>query len=348
MLIDGIHIPLTVPFTRDGESFLRKLEYNVGRYSLTPAAGLVALMGEGSALSDDEVGGALRVIGEAAAVEKVLVAAIAKDSVRGALAIAAQAEAAGFDAVLLEVPPTWARMSGDELRIFFEAVADASPLPVMLGSDAGAYQISVEMIAALARHGNVIGVYDDGLTVERYRAIVAATQGVKREVTVTTVFAPVTRRMVLRGRREEEDGGGLVSAASLAGGNAVATMATGPAVKTRTKRVGFQVMAAGSARGVVALLEAGVAGAMLAMSACAPQGCYEAYAAFKDGDPALAAEKGQRLVEADAALLELGVAGIKYGCDWNGYFGGAPRLPRLALDVEGRATVERVLAGIRN
>ena len=42
MLIDGIHIPLTVPFTRDGESYLRKLEYNVGRYSLTPAAGLVA------------------------------------------------------------------------------------------------------------------------------------------------------------------------------------------------------------------------------------------------------------------------------------------------------------------
>jgi 4-hydroxy-2-oxoglutarate aldolase len=75
---------------------------------------------------------------------------------------------------------------------------------------------------------------------------------------------------------------------------------------------------------------------------------YEAYAAFKDGDPALAAEKGQRLLEADAALLALGVAGVKYGCDWNGYFGGSPRLPRLGLDVEGRAVVERVLAGIRN
>src|ERR1700679_1693485 len=56
MLIDGMHIPLTVPFNRDGESYLRKLEYNVGRYSLTPAAGLVALVAEGAALSDDEVG----------------------------------------------------------------------------------------------------------------------------------------------------------------------------------------------------------------------------------------------------------------------------------------------------
>jgi dihydrodipicolinate synthase/N-acetylneuraminate lyase len=150
--------------------------------------------------------------------------------------------------------------------------------------------------------------------------------------------------MVLRGRREE---GGLVSAASLAGGTAVAIPEL-KALKMRTKAVGFQVMAAGSAVGLVELLQGGAAGAMLALSVAAPQGCYEAYAAFKDGDPALAAEKGERLVEADAAIRALGIAGVKYGCDWNGYFGGAPRLPRLPLDVEGRAMVERVLRGIRN
>ena len=348
MLIDGIHIPLTVPFTRDGESYLRKLKYNVGRYSLTPAAGLVALTSEGGALSDEEIGEALRVVGAAASAEKVLVAAIARDSVRGSLAIAEQAAAAGFDAVLLGVPPEWKRLSGNELMMFFRAVADASPLPVMLSSDAGTYPFSVEVIAELARHQNVIGLYDDGLTLERYRAIVAATQGVKHEVVVTTVFAPVTRRMVLRGLREEQGDAAFVTAEALAGGKAVAIVATAPALKTRAKTVGFQVMAAGSARGVVELLEAGVAGAMLGLSACAPQGCYEAYAAFKDGDPALAAEKGQRLVEADAVIQEMGIAGTKYGCDWNGYYGGAPRLPRLPLDVGGRATVERVLAGIRN
>jgi len=54
------------------------------------------------------------------------------------------------------------------------------------------------------------------------------------------------------------------------------------------------------------------------------------------------------LVEADAVIRALGIAGVKYGCDCNGYFGGAPRLPRLPLDAEGRAVVERVLAGIRN
>jgi dihydrodipicolinate synthase/N-acetylneuraminate lyase len=350
MLIDGIHIPLTVPFTRDGESYLRKLEYNVGRYSLTPAAGLVALTAasEGAALSDEEIGETLRVIGASAAAEKVLVAAIARDSVRGALAIAAQAAAAGFDAVLLAAPPQWARLTAEEVLLFFRAVVDALPLPVMLSSDAGAqgYSLSVDMIAELARHRNVVGLYDDGLTLERYRAIVAATQDAKRDVSVTTVFAPVTRRMQAAG--DAVGAASFVTAESLAGGLAVAMVATAPALKTRTKTVGFQVMAAGSARGVVELLEAGVAGAMLALSACAPQGCYEAYAAFKDGDPALATEKGQRLVEADAAIRQMGIAGVKYGCDWNGYYGGAPRLPRLPLHAEGRANVERVLAGIRN
>ena len=348
MLIDGIHIPLTVPFTRDGESYLRKLEYNVGRYSLTPAAAFVALTAgsEGAALSDVEIAEMLRVIGAAADPTKVLVASIAKDSVRGAVTIAEQAAEAGFDAVLLTAPSQWERLTEEEVMLFFRAVADASPLPVVLGSESGSqgYRLSVDEIAELALHGNIIGVYDEGLTVERYRAIAEATQGVKREVTVTAVFAPVTRRMIAAG---ETEGAGFVDAASLSGGTAVAA-APKKGLKTRTKVVGFQVMSAGSAVGMVEMLEAGAAGAMLALSASAPQGCYEAYAAFKDGDPALAAEKGEQLVEADAAIRALGIAGVKYGCDCNGYYGGAPRLPRLPLDSEGRATVERVLAGIRN
>ena len=347
MLLDGIHIPLTVPFTRDGESYLRKLEYNVGRYSLTPAAGFVALTAgsEGASLSDDEIAETLRVIGAAADPMKVLVAAIAKDSVRGAVAIAEQAEKAGFDAVMLTAPSQWERLTEEEVMLFFRGVADASPLPVVLGSESGSqgYRLSVDEIAELALHPNVIGLYDEGLTVERYRAIAAATEGLKREVTVTATFTPVPRRVL---RRQDESG--LVSAASLAGGTAVVEAPAVRALKTRTKVVGFQVMAAGSAVGLVELLEAGAAGAMLALSAAAPQGCYEAFAAFKDGDPALAAEKGERLIVADAAIRALGVAGVKYGCDCNGYFGGAPRLPRLPLDVAGRAIVERVLAGIRN
>ena len=348
MLMDGIHVPLTTPFTRDGASFWQKLEYNVRRYSLGPAAGLVALTAanEGACLSEEEVQETLRVVSAAAAPEKVLTVAIARDSVRAALAIAEQAAGAGFDAVLLGAPPQWLRMTGRELLLYFQAVADGSPLPVMLWSDAGAggCALSVEVIGRLARQERVIGIIDADLDIERYGALAAATREIKHEVTVTPVFAPVTRRM-----QASAVEGGLVTAESLAGGTAVATApALQVGIKTRTRTVGFQAMSAGSAVGLVQLLEAGVAGAMPRLGACAPQGCYEACAAFKDGDPALAAEKEQRLVEADEAMRELGVAGVKYGCDWNGYYGGAPRLPRIALDADGRAKVERVLSGLRN
>ncbi len=334
-------MPLTAPFYRDGASYWKKLEHNVGRYSLTPAAGLVALTGEGEALSDNEMLMTLKSVSESAAPEKVLVAAVAKDSVRSALWLAEEATKAEFDAVLLQVPQG---LSENELRVFFGAVADRSDLPVMLSSAAVA-GLSIEMIAELAQHPNLIAMFDAGLTVERYQAITKATAQIKHEATVTTVFAPVTRRMKTP---VSEGAATFVSVEALGGGAAIAVAPSKPAVKMRTKTVGFQVLVAGSSTGLVELLEAGVAGSMPTLAACAPQGCYEAYAAFKDGDVALAREKEQRLAGVDALMAELGIAGVKYGCDWNGYYGGVPRLPRLALDAEARTNVERALAGLRN
>jgi dihydrodipicolinate synthase/N-acetylneuraminate lyase len=42
------------------------------------------------------------------------------------------------------------------------------------------------------------------------------------------------------------------------------------------------------------------------------------------------------------------VAGVKYGCDLNGYFGGAARLPRVGLTAEERARVETALGEVRS
>lgn len=353
MLMDGLHVPLTLPFYRDGRSYLRKLEHNVARYSLTPANGLVALAPgtEANTLSDAETAEALRVVGQTAAPEKVLVAGIARDSVHGALALAEVAEAAGFDALLLVPPRDWPELGLDEdlapLLLFFRAVADAAALPVMLWSGAGgaSQEVPVRVVAELSAHPNVIGLYDPGLTVERNRALVAATKDARRDVTVTTVFAPVTRRMLAQ---QAEGAATFVSAEALGGGAAVAVAPPRPALKTRTKTVGFQIMAAGRASQMLPLLEAGATGAMPNLAACAPQGCYEVLAALKDGNSTLAAEKAARLEKADEAIRRLGIAGVKYGCDFNGYFGGTPRLPRLPLTAEQRAEVEEALREVRN
>ena len=140
MLLEGMLIPVTTPFYADGACNWRKLEHNVDRYSRTPAAGLVVLgpRTEAAGLSDEERRESLRVASEAAAKEKVLIAGVGAESVASAVRIAEQAAESKFDAVLVPAPMEWFRLARQgsfaQLELFFSAVADRSPLPVVLWS----------------------------------------------------------------------------------------------------------------------------------------------------------------------------------------------------------------------
>ena len=119
-------------------------------------------------------------------------------------------------------------------------------------------------------------------------------------------------------------------------------------LKTRSKEVGFQVLV-GAAQKLELSLAAGAVGAILAFACPAPTACYEIYAAWKEGDLPLAKEKQERIVAAAQRVAgELGIPGVKYAMDFNGYFGGPSRLPLLPLNAEQKNEVERLLANIRN
>ena len=45
---------------------------------------------------------------------------------------------------------------------------------------------------------------------------------------------------------------------------------------------------------------------------------------------------------------EMSIAGVKYAMDFNGYFGGAVRLPLLPLTADVKSEVDQLLADIRN
>jgi 4-hydroxy-2-oxoglutarate aldolase len=96
-------------------------------------------------------------------------------------------------------------------------------------------------------------------------------------------------------------------------------------------------------------LEAGASGTILGFAACAPQACQEIYLAWKDHDLKLAAEKQRRIARpAKRVVGELGLAGVKHACDYNGFYGGRPRLPLLPLSSEQKDEIEALLAEIRN
>jgi 4-hydroxy-2-oxoglutarate aldolase len=105
----------------------------------------------------------------------------------------------------------------------------------------------------------------------------------------------------------------------------------------------------GSASIILPSLEAGASGAILGFGACAPEACYEVYFAWKDRDPELAAAKQEQILKPSQRIIgEFGIAGVKYACDFNGYYGGYPRQPLLPLTSEQKAEIELLLAETRN
>ncbi len=352
MLIEGVYAATTTPFYPDERVYFRKLEANMARYSRSLLAGMIVLgsTGEAVMLDDAESRDVLRVAAEATASEKVLVAGVGRESVGATVALAEAAAQFRYDAVLVRPPSYYSsQLTAPAILNYFRSVADRSPLPVLLYNipKCVPYQIPIEIIAELADHPNIIGIKDSSGSVERIRATVEATKSsLRRTVTVTPVFEAVTARMFTPA---PEPAGTFVPAADLTGGVAVAATAPPAApVKTRSREVGFQVLC-GSGSALYESLQAGSCGGILAFAACAPQACQEVYLAWKDHDLKLADEKQKRIAAANNRIVgALGIAGVKYACDFNGYFGGHARSPLLPLTAEEKAEVEGLLAQIRN
>ena len=355
MLLEGIFAPVTTPFYSDESLYLKKLEYNVGRLSLTALSGLVVLgsTGEAVSLDDAETREVLSIASAAAADDKVLIAGIGRESVHAAVSLAEFAAQHHYDAVLVRNPSYYRpQLSDAALLHYFRSVADRSPLPVILYSipKFTQFEIPLDVVAELAQHPNIIGLKESSGSVERVRSVVQATRlAPRRTVTVTPIFEAVTGRMLAA---KPATSGNFISAAGLAsgadGGIALAVAPPTPAIKTRTREVGFQVLT-GSTANLKESLDAGASGAILAFATCAPQACQEIFIAWKEHDDRLAQDRQQHIAAASNIVAgELGIPGIKYACDFNGYYGGKSRAPLLPLTAVAKGEIETLLAQIRN
>ncbi|HEX6803183.1 MAG TPA: dihydrodipicolinate synthase family protein [Terriglobales bacterium] len=378
MLLHGIIPPITTPFYPDGRVYLKKLEHNVERYSKTPVAGLVVLgsTGESILLSDDERREVLKTAREACAPHKVLIAGTGVESALETLRLTEYAAELGYDVALVRTPHFYRpQMQPANLLAFYRMVADRSPLPVLIYSVPvfTGYDMPSELVIELAEHPNIIGIKESGGDAEKVRRMAEATRHIKRSATVTETFAAVTPRMVAAREQEAAGNGELIPVGAISGtqssaaGEAAnvsarhaARMETGASpssssaiqmignLKTRQKEVGFQILA-GTAQKLRACLDAGAVGGVLAFADPAPTACYEIYAAWKEGDTELARLKQERITQAATRVgSQLGIPGMKYGMDLNGYYGGPPRLPLLPLTADLKKEVERLMADIRN
>ena len=364
MLIEGIFAAVPTPFYPDERVYYRKLEANMAHYSRTLLSGLLLLgsTGEAVMLDDGESREVLRVAAETASPEKVLIAGVARESVKGTVELAEAAAKFRYDAVLVRTPTYFAnQMTAAAVLHYFRSVADRSPLPILIYNipQFAPYNIPVELVAELALHPNIIGIKDSTGSVERIRTLVEGVKGApRRTVTVTPVFEAVTGRMLAAQAGSEEalvSVGGVIQPSGIDSHPSQSTRRMGHSgdtpqspTKTRTKEVGFAVVG-GSTATLLESLEAGAAGGILAFASCAPQACQEVYLAWKDRDHKLAEEKQLRIASASHRIVgQLGIHGVKYACDFNGYYGGRGRAPLVGLTGAERAEIEGLLAGIRN
>jgi len=356
MLLDGIHPPITTPFYPDGNVYFKKLEHNVERYSLTPVSGIVVLgsTGEAVMLSDQERRDVLKSARAAAAPNKVLIAGTAIESAIETLRLTEYAAELGYDIAMVRTPHYYKKqMLPENMLAFYRTVADRSPLPVMVYNfpQVTGYDMPAELVIELAEHPNLIGIKESGGDVEKVRRMVQGTRHIKRTATVTETFEAVTPRMMAAANTTAE-GGELVPVGALSGTSRPQPSSSAVSVvgklKTRQKEIGFQVLV-GAAHKLHPSLDAGAVGAILAFANVAPTACYEIYAAWKEGDAELARIKQERIVKAALRVgSELGIPGMKYGMDFNGYFGGPARLPFLPLSADLKTEIENELANIRN
>jgi len=176
----GIFPALTTPFNSDESVSVAAIRENIQLYNQTKIAGYVALgsTGESVMLSRDEADTVLATVREAASPGKVLIAGTGAESTAETIARTKRAAALGYQFALVKTPYYYKPVYRAETYIrHYRAVADASPIPVLLYSVPQFTGITLETleIVALSAHPNIVGIKDSSGNIQRVGEIVAAT-----------------------------------------------------------------------------------------------------------------------------------------------------------------------------
>lgn len=181
LLPNGIYPPLPTFFDKNDELDIATLQHHMQRLMHSGIAGYVLMGSNGEAvhLGNDErerlVQMAREVIGDKAF---PLIVGCGDDATRSTIAHCRSAARHGAD-IALVLPPFYykGRMNTHALVAHYYAVADSSPLPILIynmpGSTAG-LDLDATTICTLAEHANIIGVKDSAGNIAKLEQIVAS------------------------------------------------------------------------------------------------------------------------------------------------------------------------------
>ena len=179
MDLTGIFPALVTPYEADSSVSLRGVKENIRLYNQTGVAGYVVLgsTGEAVMLSHEEGDAVLTAAKEAAAPGKLLIAGTGAESTSETIARTRRAAAFGYQVALVKTPYYYKPAYRPETYIeHYRAVADASPIPILLYSVPVFTGVTLETpeILALAVHPNIAGIKDSSGSIQRVSEVLAA------------------------------------------------------------------------------------------------------------------------------------------------------------------------------
>src|SRR5690606_22921458 len=181
--IGGILVPVTTPFDPvTGDIAPVAFRENLRRWLRHPLSGFLLFGSNGEGILLDRVEKE-KLVGYARDVvpaDRIILAGVSAESTRDAIAQAVAMAGAGADAVLVHPPAYFGSvLPPASLRDHFVAIADASPVPVVLYNMPKYTHVNLDpgLVGELARHPNIVGMKDSSGDLKRFAEYTEACGG---------------------------------------------------------------------------------------------------------------------------------------------------------------------------
>lgn len=179
MQLTGVFAPIPTPFDERDQLDLKRLRAALPRWIDSALAGLVVLgsTGEAVLLTEDESDRLIAGTRDALPSGRPLIVGTGRESTSHTIQATRRAGELGADAVLVRTPGFYkAQMTAEVFVRHYTAVADASPVPVLLYNFTAVTGVNLpaEAVARLSAHPNIVGMKESGGDVAQIGELISA------------------------------------------------------------------------------------------------------------------------------------------------------------------------------
>jgi 4-hydroxy-2-oxoglutarate aldolase len=180
MQITGVLIPVPTPFDERDRVDTGRLRRALEKWNARPLSGIVVLgsNGEAALMDDFESDQAIVAAREIVPRDRRFIVGTGRESTQAAIKASKRAAEHGADAVLVRTPGFFkSQMTNDAFVRHYTAVADASPVPVLLYNFTAVTGVNLlpAAVARLATHPNIIGMKESGGDIAQIADLVSST-----------------------------------------------------------------------------------------------------------------------------------------------------------------------------